>query len=237
MLAFADKETAIWISYSSRADTEVLYVCDVDENVGQQRVKEVAARQGREPKYVQDLRRLLEDKAVDIVTTATPNHWHALVAIWAIQAGKDVYVEKPVSHNVSEGRRIVDAARKIRPYVPDRHAMPLDERFDRRDRVRSLGKIGDVKIARGLCYKWRPSIGPKGDYPIPARVNYDLWSGPAAGQAADAREATLRLALDLGLRQRRPGEPGHPSNGPGPLGTGRQDAQHRSRQLRRPAWL
>jgi predicted dehydrogenase len=165
--------------YSTREDTEVLYVCDVDESVGRQRVKEVAARQGREPKYVADLRQLLEDKSVDIVTTATPNHWHALVAIWAIQAGKDVYVEKPVSHNVSEGRRIVDAARKYgRICQTGTQCRSMKGSIDAIDYVHS-GKIGQLSIARGLCYKPRPSIGPKGDYPIPSSVNYDLWSGPA----------------------------------------------------------
>ncbi|HVU85736.1 MAG TPA: Gfo/Idh/MocA family oxidoreductase [Pirellulales bacterium] len=166
-------------AYSRRPDTEVLYVCDVDESVGQQRVKEVAARQGRAPKYVQDLRQMLEDKSVDIVTTATPNHWHALVAIWAIQNGKDVYVEKPVSHNVSEGRRIVDAARKYnRICQTGTQCRSMKGSIDAIKYVHE-GKIGKLSIARGLCYKSRPSIGPKGDYPIPASVNYDLWSGPA----------------------------------------------------------
>ena len=110
-------------AYSSRKDTEVLYVCDVDENVGREHIKEVAERQGREPKYVQDLRQLLDDKSVDIVTTATPNHWHSLVGIWAMQAGKDVYVEKPVSHNVSEGRRMVEAAHNTGAFArPARNA-------------------------------------------------------------------------------------------------------------------
>jgi len=166
-------------AYSSRKDTEVLYVCDVDEQVGRERVKEVAARQGREPKYVADLRQILDDKSVDIITTATPNHWHALVAIWAIQSGKDVYVEKPVSHNVSEGRRIVDAARKYnRICQTGTQCRSMKGSIDAIDYVRS-GKIGTLNIARGLCYKKRDSIGPKGDYPIPASVNYDLWSGPA----------------------------------------------------------
>ena len=99
-------------NFASRQDTEILYICDVDERRGQGRVEEVAKKQGREPKYVQDMRKVFEDPSVDVVSIATPNHWHALAAIWAMQAGKDVYVEKPVSHNVSEGRRMVEAARK-----------------------------------------------------------------------------------------------------------------------------
>ncbi|MEX0978354.1 MAG: Gfo/Idh/MocA family oxidoreductase, partial [Pirellulales bacterium] len=89
-------------SFSSRPDTEVLYVVDVDEKIAQAKAKLVGEKQGRVPKIVHDMREAFDDKSVNIVSTATPNHWHSLVAIWAIQAGKDVYVEKPVSHNVSE---------------------------------------------------------------------------------------------------------------------------------------
>jgi predicted dehydrogenase len=166
-------------AYSSRKDTEVLYVCDVDENVGRARVKEVAERQGREPKYVQDLRQLFDDKSVDIVTTATPNHWHSLVGIWAMQAGKDVYVEKPVSHNVSEGRRMVETARTYhRICQTGTQCRSQKGSIDAIEYVHD-GKIGQLNVARGLCYKKRDSIGPKGTYPIPEGVNYDLWSGPA----------------------------------------------------------
>ncbi len=166
-------------AYSTRPDTEVLYICDVDEKVGRERVRETAARQGREPKYVQDLRQLLEDKSVDVVTTATPNHWHALVAIWAMQNGKDVYVEKPVSHNVSEGRRMVEVARKYgRMCQTGTQCRSMQGSIDAIQYVHD-GKIGALSVARGLCYKKRDSIGPKGDYPIPEGVNYDLWSGPA----------------------------------------------------------
>ena len=167
-------------AYSRRKDTEVLYVCDVDENVGRKRVKEVAERQGREPKWVPDLRQMLDDKSVDIVTTATPNHWHSLVGIWAMQAGKDVYVEKPVSHNVSAGRRMVEAARKYgRMCQTGTQCRSQQGSIDAIEYVLS-GKIGTVKVARGLCYKRRKSIGPAGNYTPPASVNYDLWSGPVA---------------------------------------------------------
>ena len=93
-------------AFAGRKDTMITYICDADSDIGQGRAKEVAKRQGDvEPKFVEDIRAVCDDKNVDIVTIATPNHWHALGAIWAIQAGKDVYVEKPVSHNVSESRR------------------------------------------------------------------------------------------------------------------------------------
>jgi len=166
-------------AYASRKDTEVLYICDVDEKVGREQVKAAAEIQGREPKYVQDLRQVFDDKSVDAISTATPNHWHSLVAIWAMQAGKDVYVEKPVSHNVSEGRRMVEASRKYdRICQTGTQSRSMQGSIDAIDYIRS-GKIGKVSLARGLCYKRRESIGPKGDYPIPAGINYDLWSGPA----------------------------------------------------------
>jgi predicted dehydrogenase len=122
---------------------------------------------------------MLEDKSVDFVSIATPNHWHSLAAIWAMQAGKDVYVEKPVSHNVSEGRRDVQVAEKHKRIcqagTQSRSTAGLHEAFKY---IRD-GKLGEVKLAHALCYKRRPSIGPKGNYPIPQEVDYDLWSGPA----------------------------------------------------------
>jgi predicted dehydrogenase len=132
-------------------------------------------------KGYQDLRKLLDDKEIDAVSTATPNHWHALFSIWACQAGKDVYVEKPVSHNVWEGRKIVEAARKYNKIVQtgtqSRSNGALREAFAW---VRE-GNLGKIKIARGLCYKRRGTIGKtEGEQPIPASVDYDLWCGPAA---------------------------------------------------------
>src|SRR5262245_52474322 len=97
---------------SKKLNTIVTTICDADEGVIGKAMKLVEDRQGTAPKFEQDLRRVVEDKSIDIVSIATPNHWHALAAIWAIQAGKDVYVEKPVSHNVREGRMIVEFARK-----------------------------------------------------------------------------------------------------------------------------
>jgi len=165
--------------YSSRKDTEVTYICDADEKVGMQRVADTAKKQGRAPKYVQDLRRVFDDKTVDVVSTATPNHWHALVSIWAMQAGKDVYVEKPVSHNISEGRRMVETARAHKKICQTgTQCRSMGGTIEAIDWVHG-GKIGELKVARGLCYKTRNSIGPKGVYAVPANVDYNLWTGPA----------------------------------------------------------
>jgi len=167
-------------AFSGRKDTQVNYICDVDSEVGMKRVKEVAKRQGgREPKYVKDIREVLEDKSVDIVSIATPNHWHALGAIWSIQAGKDVYVEKPVSHNVSEGRRIVEAARKHKKICQTGTQSRSNSGMINAIKAVHDGDIGECKLARGLCYKPRGSIGPRGNYMPPETVDYNLWLGPA----------------------------------------------------------
>ncbi len=159
--------------------TEVACIVDPDEKVAERRAEEVAKRQGRAPKVVRDMRQAFDDKSLDIVSIATPNHWHALAAIWAMQAGKDVYVEKPVSHNVSEGRRMVEIARKYnRICQAGTQCRSMQGTIDAIDYVKS-GKIGVVKLARGLCYNRRASIGPKGSYAVPPEVDYNLWCGPA----------------------------------------------------------
>lgn len=166
-------------SNTGRYNTEVTYICDADEAIGQKRVEEIAKKQGRAPKYIQDLRQVYDDQAVDVVSIATPNHWHALAAIWAMQADKDVYVEKPVSHNVSEGRRIVETARKRKRICQTgTQCRSMGGTIQAIGYVQS-GKIGEVKLARGLCYKRRPSIGPKGTYEVPSTVDYNIWLGPA----------------------------------------------------------
>jgi len=166
-------------AFAGRKDTVITYVVDCDSQIGENRLNEIEKRQGVRPKLVQDLREALEDQILDIVTVATPNYTHSILAIWAMQAGKDVYVEKPVSHNVSEGRRAVEAARKYKRICQTgTQCRSNPGMIELIEYVRS-GKIGEVKVARGLCYKPRGSIGPKGNYEIPSNINYDIWSGPA----------------------------------------------------------
>lgn len=166
--------------FSGRKDTRITWICDVDTEVGASRSKQVADRQnGEAPQFATDIRKILEDPSVDIVSIATPNHWHALAAIWAIQAGKDVYVEKPVSHNVSEGRRIVEAARKYGKICQTGTQCRSNPGMREAMAFMHEGGIGKVKVARGLCYKRRGSIGPRGEYQVPASVDYNLWAGPA----------------------------------------------------------
>ncbi|HZZ74154.1 MAG TPA: Gfo/Idh/MocA family oxidoreductase [Pirellulales bacterium] len=166
-------------AFMKHPDADIRYVVDVDETIGQREAEAVAKVTGRKPKWVADMRKAFEDPAVNAISTATPNHWHSLVAIWAMQAGKDVYVEKPVSHNVSEGRRAIEAARKYdRICQTGTQCRSMGGTIDAVNFVHQ-GKIGEVNLARGLCYKRRGSIGPRGDYPVPSSVNYDLWVGPA----------------------------------------------------------
>jgi len=171
-------------AFAGRKDTEVLYICDVDSEVGGNRTKEVGKRQGREPKFEEDLRQVLQDQRVDIVSIATPNHLHALQAIWSMQAGKDVYLEKPVSHNVSEGRRLVEAARKYGRICQTGTQSRSNPGMIQAMRYVLDGNLGQVKVARGLCYKRRrhrspDSSGTCSDFRVPSSVNYDLWLGPA----------------------------------------------------------
>ncbi|QDV19062.1 Glucose--fructose oxidoreductase precursor [Gimesia panareensis] len=167
-------------AYAGRKDTEIVAIVDPDESVGMTKgVGNVYKKTNKKPKYYKDLRKAFEDQDIDVVSIATPNHWHALGAIWAIQAGKDVYCEKPVSHNVSEGRRIVEAARKHNKIVQTGTQCRSQPGLIDAIAFIKAGGIGDVKLARGTCYKRRKSIGPKGNYDVPASVDYDIWLGPA----------------------------------------------------------
>jgi predicted dehydrogenase len=165
--------------YSKLADVEVAALCDVDESVTNQRLGEMEKKGMPKPKTFVDLRKALEDKSLDAVSIATPNHWHSLQAIWSCQAGKDVYVEKPMSHNWFEGRQVVRAAAKYDRIV--QHGANSRSGAAVIEGVQKMreGLIGDVYMARGLCYKWRKSIGRAAQEPVPAGVNYDLWTGPA----------------------------------------------------------
>jgi len=160
---------------------EILCIVDADMQFAQQRAEEVAAKQGRKPKAVQDMRNAFADPDVDCISTATPNHWHALTAVWAMQAGKDAYVEKPLAHDIAEGRAIVECARKYGRICQVGTQCRSNPAI--RDAVAFMreGGIGEVDFARGLCYKRRKSIGALGDYEkdIPATVDFGLWSGPA----------------------------------------------------------
>jgi predicted dehydrogenase len=157
----------------------ISHICEVDGSIAERRAAEIEKAQGTRPEIVPDIRRLLDIEAVDVVTIATPNHWHALGGIWAMQAGKDAYIEKPVSHNIAEGTALIAAARKYNRMCQVGTQCRSSQACIDAVKFVADGGIGEVKFARGLCYKRRKSIGGLGDYPIPGNVDFDLWSGPA----------------------------------------------------------
>ncbi len=166
--------------FSKLPDVQVAALCDVDENLFPEIIKKHFVDRGRErPRTYTDLRKLYEDKDIDAITVVTPNHWHALAGLWAMQAGKHVTIEKPVCHNYFEGQKLVEAARKYHVIV--QHGMEQRSNPSAREAVEFLrsGGLGEVYMAKGLCFKWRDTIGHFEDEPVPQGVRYDLWLGPA----------------------------------------------------------
>ncbi len=157
----------------------VTTLCDADDQFFNERAKKVTDTYGVAPKKEWDMRKVFDDKDIHVVSFATPNHWHALGAIWACQAGKHVYVEKPCSHNIFEGRKMIEAARK--------YNVRLQVGFQNRSGSNMIeamkflheGGIGEVYMARGLCINPRDSFGIAPDGTPPASLHYDMWLGPA----------------------------------------------------------
>jgi predicted dehydrogenase len=166
-------------NYAQLSNVEIAALCDIDENVLRKRLAQLEKMGRPKPATYTDVRKLLDDKSIDAISIATPNHWHSLIAIWACQAGKDVYVEKPCSHNLWEGQQLVAAARKYNRVVAHgsqtRSAVTVQEAVQQ---MRS-GIIGEPYMARGLCFKWRDTIGKAAVEAVPAGVDYNLWTGPA----------------------------------------------------------
>ena len=167
-------------NYQSIPNVEVAALCDVDENLFAERVKTHFADKNKpKPKLYTDIRKLLEDKDVDAVAIVTPNHWHALAAIWSIQAGKHVTVEKPCCHNIFEGQKLVEASKKYNVIVQDGAEQRSNPCAQSMAKFLHEGGLGEVYLAKGLCYKRRDTIGHTPDSPVPDGVHYDLWLGPA----------------------------------------------------------
>ena len=166
--------------FAGKNNCEVTVVCDCDEGVIGKAMAQIEKTQGAAPKFEKDIRRLLENKDVDVISVATPNHWHALAAVWAMQAGKDVYVEKPASHNVREGAVMVAAARKYNRICQVGSQSRSNPGMRQAIEYVQSGKIGKVDLSIGLCHRDRKSIG-KVTKPTdpPKTMDYDLWCGPA----------------------------------------------------------
>ena len=165
--------------FSEIPNVSVEAICDIDENVLRERLVKMEELKLPKPRTYTDVRKLLEDQSIDAVCIATPHHWHSLIAIWACQAGKDVYVEKPCSHNWWESRQLIRAMRRYNRIV--QHGTQARSSESANEAIQHLhrGLIGEVYLARGLCFKRRPSIGHTPPEPVPAGVHYDLWTGPA----------------------------------------------------------
>ena len=163
--------------WTTLPNVELVAISDVDQSHMADFVKRVESSGKKAPQGFQDMRKILDDKSIDAISIATPNHWHALQTIWACQAGKDVYVEKPCTHNIFEAKQIVAAARKYDRIVQQGSQSRSSTALQEGVQKMREGLIGDVYMARGLCYKTRNTIGRTPVSDVPAGVDYDLW-GP-----------------------------------------------------------
>lgn len=168
-----------WCTLKDNRNVRLKTICDVDEQFFAERSKTVLDKTGEKPLTEWDMRKVFDDKEIDAVSFATPNHWHALGTIWACQAGKHVYVEKPASHNIFEGRKMIEAARKYNVRVQVGFQNRSISNVMEAIKFLHNGGIGDVYMARGLCIKPRDSFGITNDSLPPASLHYDLWLGPA----------------------------------------------------------
>ncbi len=165
--------------FAQRKDVEIRYLADPDSRLFEGRAKTIEKITGKRPQCIQDFRRALDDKEVDAIVMGTPDHWHALGTILACQAGKDVYVEKPTSHNIWESRKMIEAARKYKRVVQvGAQNRSNDNVVEAIEYIRN-GGLGDVHLVRVLNSKERETIGKQPDKPVPDGVDYDMWLGPA----------------------------------------------------------
>ncbi len=168
--------------FAKQENVQVTCLVDPDSRLHASRSKELSDKYNTNPNCVQDIRKALDDKTIDAVSVATCNHWHSLITIWACQAGKHVYVEKPISHNVFEGRQCVAASRKYHRVV--QHGTQQRSSQQRAEQIAAIqsGKYGKLRVAKGYCCKPRWSIGFKPEGPPPEGFDFDVWLGPAPKQ-------------------------------------------------------
>jgi predicted dehydrogenase len=166
-------------NYTMIKNSRVIAICDVDESLFPKAISDIEKLGGTKPKTVVDFRDLLIDKDIDAVSIATPDYWHAIQTIWACQAGKDVYVEKPMSYNILEGRKMVEAARKYDRVVQVGTQHRSNLITQKAIQLLHEGVIGDIYMGRATVYRHRPSIGRVENSTVPDGVNWDLYRGPA----------------------------------------------------------
>ncbi|MCZ2342346.1 MAG: Gfo/Idh/MocA family oxidoreductase [Bacteroidales bacterium] len=168
-------------SYLRQKNVEIVYLIDPDSRTFKKHLSKIEPN-GQKPTCVADVRKALEDKNLDAISIATPNHWHALMTVWACQAGKDVYVEKPCSHNIWEGRAAVEIAKRTNRIVQHGTQSRSSASWAKLAEIVKSGKLGKLLVSRGLCYKNRRSIGTKSPSNPPAEVDFNIWLGPAQQQ-------------------------------------------------------
>lgn len=179
MIGVRGQGRALTGRFAAQPNAEVVYLCDVDDRVYGRAAEAVEQKTGKRPPHVRDLRRVLDDKNVDAVVIATPDHWHAPAAILACAAGKDVYVEKPASHNFREGHAMIDAARRYKRVMQvGTQSRSRASTLRAIEYVRS-GKLGKVLMAKAWNCQMRENIGHKTDAKPPTEVDWELWTGPA----------------------------------------------------------
>ncbi|NUM55003.1 MAG: Gfo/Idh/MocA family oxidoreductase [Candidatus Hydrogenedentes bacterium] len=163
-----------------KANVELVAICDCYENTVNERAGQFEKQFGKKLRTCIDMRDIFADKDIDVVTFAIPNHWHALATIWACEAGKDVYIEKPAAHTIEEGRRMVETARKHKRIVQVGTQCRSSANIAEGIRKLHEGVIGEVYMARGIAFKLRDTMGHPKDIPVPESLDWDLWLGPAA---------------------------------------------------------
>ena len=176
-------------AYLGMKNVEIAYLVDPDKRTYQKHLDKLAKKGQPAAATLTDVRKALDDKELNAVSVATPNHWHSLITVWACQAGKDVYVEKPMSHNVHEGRVAVDAARKHKRIVQHGTQSRSSQSWANLAALAQSGKLGKLLVSRGLCYKdggtggsTRGDIGTKPAKVPPADLDFNIWLGPAPEQ-------------------------------------------------------
>ncbi len=165
--------------HQSLPNVNVVAMCDIDENVLNDRAQGFQKKYNKSVKKFTDYREMLEDPGIDVVSIATPNHWHSVMGIWACQAGKHSYIEKPLSHNIYEGRKLVEAARKYNCVVQHGTQIRSSAAIQEAMQMIHEGVLGEVYYAKGTCYKWRDTIGRKEEKAPPEGVHYNDWLGPS----------------------------------------------------------
>jgi predicted dehydrogenase len=168
-----------WINIKDSQNVRLVALCDTDEQFFAERSKTVLDKTGIKPATEWDMHKILDNPDIHAVSFATPNHWHALGTIWACQAGKHVYSEKPACHNIFEGRKMIEAARKYNVRVQVGFQSRSYKNINEAMNFLHDGGIGEVYMARGLCYKPRDSFGIAKDSTPPSTLHYERWLGPA----------------------------------------------------------